>query len=150
MERFDLSEAGPAELERRWALEGPDISACRLRFRTLFDAVCTGRFTLNLIGRRSLVWNEFYPFGESSQPDFRSELTGKGLATLAQTRALLRILPLLDRPEEVFIRHVSPTGDRLRMLTRMGNRRGATEGMPLAEYLENGLQACRAAGFMRT
>ncbi|MBT3292928.1 hypothetical protein HN512_05410 [Candidatus Peregrinibacteria bacterium] len=96
---------------------------------------------------KDMVYSEFYPFGESHDPDFRSELVGAGIGTLSHTLVITQIVPLLCNPEEYSIRHFSTGGKHKESVERMGNEASLTGTVPLAPYLANALKACTDIGF---
>jgi len=151
-EPFQVDPHDKADLFRRFDMVRVRIEGLVHTFRTRFDNQLFGTTSMIVSPfSHTVVSDEFYPFCKPWEGDFRRELRGMGLGTLAHTLVLLQILQELDEPSRWKMRHVSVSGEEnkhRKSIDRMGNAESRTRPVPLLPYIDNAMAACRAIGFL--
>ncbi|NOS67008.1 MAG: hypothetical protein HOO67_01420 [Candidatus Peribacteraceae bacterium] len=151
MDRFVIDRENKRDLQTRFDVEFEAYVNSNLNYVSTFDGMSFGEMSVihhqPWSGVPYLVWDRFFPFGQTYKPDYRSELLKTGLGTLAHTLVIMRVISLLQNPDQYLIKHQSPETLRERQLERIGVQDAIKNRVSLRPYAAKCLLACKEIGF---
>lgn len=135
-------------LQNRFSVQQVDACGRAVKFQSVFDAQTFG--TMGMFVHRNgqqLVWDQFYPFGQTHEEGFRSDLLGKGLGTLAHTQVLMAVSLVTGRVKDATVRVFGAEPGFQKILERAGVPECSAKEVSLEHCLRGSFESCDAIGF---
>jgi len=144
-------ELDPLALQERFSLVHVASAYPALKFQSEFDGDAFGTIGMFIYREgEQCVWDQFYPFGQTHEESFRSDLLGKGLGTLAHAQVLFHTAMITGKLRHATVRAFGAEPGLQKILDRAGNPEVSRRAVSLHQCLLGTLRSCDDIGFDST